>query len=217
MQLAEAKQGCKWIRIGSGNHNVERWLGSGVPIIHENHSTEVIGISCPTSVPVPNLNLHDFCYHIYLVQILVLCLSLPFCREGVGGRASTHTFLHQVGLSWTWAPPLGTCFYHTLFWVSPHLILPFNLWATYHYKSETNCYKCSFTLGRFNLDPNRTLDIILESFEHRLELDGFFLPLLKSYLSRCELSALCHILGFKFQFYKVWFTCTERSNPVVAI
>ena len=58
-------------------------------------------------------------------------------------------------------------------------------------------------VGRFNLDPNRTLDVILESFEHQLDLKEFFIPLLESYSSRCESSALCHILGFKFQFYKV--------------
>ena len=57
--------------------------------------------------------------------------------------------------------------------------------------------------GRFNLDPNKTLDALLDSFECRIDLEDFFLPLLKSYMEKCESTALCHIMGFKFQFYKV--------------
>ena len=60
--------------------------------------------------------------------------------------------------------------------------------------------------GRFNLDPNKTLDVLLDSFECRIDLEDFFLPLLKSYMEKCESTALCHIIGFKFQFYKVWHT-----------
>jgi len=57
--------------------------------------------------------------------------------------------------------------------------------------------------GRFNLDPNKTLDVLLDSFECHIDLEDFFLPLLKSYMEKCESTALCHIIGFKFQFYKV--------------
>lgn len=57
-------------------------------------------------------------------------------------------------------------------------------------------------IGRFNLDPNKTLDVLLDSFECRIDLEDFFLPLLKSYMEKCESTALCHIMGFKFQFYK---------------
>ncbi|XP_068717940.1 THO complex subunit 2-like [Montipora capricornis] len=57
-------------------------------------------------------------------------------------------------------------------------------------------------IGRFNLDPNKTLDVLLDSFECRIELEDFFLPLLKSFMEKYESSALCHIMGFKFQFYK---------------
>jgi len=42
-------------------------------------------------------------------------------------------------------------------------------------------------------------------FECRIELEDFFLPLLKSFMEKYESSALCHIMGFKFQFYKVWY------------
>jgi THO complex subunit 2 len=54
--------------------------------------------------------------------------------------------------------------------------------------------------GCFNLDPNRVLDVILEAFECRPELDAFFVPLLRSYMS--DRDTLCHVLGFKFHFYQ---------------
>lgn len=55
-------------------------------------------------------------------------------------------------------------------------------------------------IGCFNLDPNRVLDIILESFECRPEKVGMFVPLLTEYTADEE--TLCHILGFKFHFYQ---------------
>nr|NP_001366034.1 THO complex subunit 2-like [Jaculus jaculus] len=57
-------------------------------------------------------------------------------------------------------------------------------------------------IGCFNLDPNRVLDVILEVFECRPEYHDFFISLLESYLSMCEPQTLCHILGFKFNFYQ---------------
>ena len=59
--------------------------------------------------------------------------------------------------------------------------------------------------GCFNLDPNRVLDIILEAFECRPELDQFFIPLIQSYIN--DRDTVCHILGFKFQFYLVRNDC----------
>lgn len=56
------------------------------------------------------------------------------------------------------------------------------------------------SLGCFNLDPNRVLDIILESFESRPELYNFFIPLIQSYM--CDPKILCEVLGFKFCFYQ---------------
>ena len=52
-------------------------------------------------------------------------------------------------------------------------------------------------IGCFNLDPNRVLDIILESFECRPQLHSrLFVPLLRSYM--CDSLTLCEVLGFKF-------------------
>jgi len=57
-------------------------------------------------------------------------------------------------------------------------------------------------VGCFNLDPNRVLDVILESFERRIDQTALFLPLLEAYANDRE--TLCHILGFKFHFYQVF-------------
>ena len=54
-------------------------------------------------------------------------------------------------------------------------------------------------IGYFNLDPNRVLDIILESFECQLDQHGFFIELLREYTPDKE--TLNELLGFKFKFY----------------
>ncbi len=58
-----------------------------------------------------------------------------------------------------------------------------------------------FLTGRFNLDPNRVLDLILEAFEGHLDEKDFFIPLLESY--PCETTTFVNILGFKFHGYQV--------------
>ena len=65
----------------------------------------------------------------------------------------------------------------------------------------------TFFAGRFSLDPNRVLDVILSAFENQLEED-FFIQLLRVY--PCELSTFVNILGFKFQALQVCAltTCT---------
>ena len=51
--------------------------------------------------------------------------------------------------------------------------------------------------GCFNLDPNRVLDIILESFENNPLMYQTFIGLLKHYKADDE--TICQIIGFKFQ------------------
>lgn len=63
-------------------------------------------------------------------------------------------------------------------------------------------------LGCFNLDPNRVLDIILESFECRPDHHHFFIPLLRSYM--CDPKILCEVLGFKYCFYQ---NNAEETTP----
>ena len=58
-----------------------------------------------------------------------------------------------------------------------------------------------FAIGRFSLDPNRALDVILEAFERHLEDKAFFVSLLSLY--PCEKSTFVNILGFKFQAHQV--------------
>ena len=54
-------------------------------------------------------------------------------------------------------------------------------------------------IGYFDLDPNRVLDIILEVFETNPKRWATYIPLIRSYMT--QHSALCNILGFKFQSY----------------
>ena len=54
-------------------------------------------------------------------------------------------------------------------------------------------------IGYFNLDPNRVLDIILESFECQLDQHDFFIELLREYTP--DKYTLNELLGFKFKFY----------------
>lgn len=53
-------------------------------------------------------------------------------------------------------------------------------------------------IGCFNLDPNRVLDVVLESFEHRRNSE-FFSELLLSYFGTSE--TISQVVGFKFSFY----------------
>jgi len=46
------------------------------------------------------------------------------------------------------------------------------------------------------------LDVILESFECRIDQTALFLPLLEAYAN--DRDTLCHVLGFKFHFYQVF-------------
>ncbi|XP_048589854.1 THO complex subunit 2 isoform X3 [Nematostella vectensis] len=69
-------------------------------------------------------------------------------------------------------------------------------------KCDTLLENIKSLIGRFHLDPNRVLDIILEAFECNLGQQDFFLQFLQLYMSRSETASLCHILGFKYQFYK---------------
>ncbi len=55
--------------------------------------------------------------------------------------------------------------------------------------------------GRFSLDPNRALDVILEAFELHLDDKAFFVSLIALY--PCEKSTFVNILGFKFQSYQL--------------
>jgi len=54
-------------------------------------------------------------------------------------------------------------------------------------------------IGYFNLDPNRVLDIILESFECQPSQHRFFVSLLGEYLP--DKRTMCELLSFKYSFY----------------
>lgn len=54
-------------------------------------------------------------------------------------------------------------------------------------------------IGCFNLDPNRVLDIILDSFEHHTDnkAENFFIPLLRDYMPDSQ--RLTEVLAFKLR------------------
>lgn len=54
-------------------------------------------------------------------------------------------------------------------------------------------------IGYFNLDPNRVLDIILESFECQLDQHEFFVELLRLFTP--DRQTMNELLGFKYKFY----------------
>ena len=54
-------------------------------------------------------------------------------------------------------------------------------------------------IGYFNLDPNRVLDIILESFECQPHQHKFFISLLGEYVP--DSKTMCELISFKFSFY----------------
>ncbi|EDW71305.1 THO complex subunit 2 [Drosophila virilis] len=62
-------------------------------------------------------------------------------------------------------------------------------------------------IGCFNLDPNRVLDIIIESFETRPDRWKLFIPLLRSYMPTGAI--ICEVLGYKFCHFRA--TRTPRS------
>uniref|UniRef100_UPI00193A5896 THO complex subunit 2-like n=1 Tax=Styela clava TaxID=7725 RepID=UPI00193A5896 len=70
-------------------------------------------------------------------------------------------------------------------------------------------------IGCFNIDPNRVLDLILESFECHPK-SRVFVPLLENYLVLCEKSTLCQMLGFKFAHYQVIGMKTPESLYIVS-
>ncbi|XP_044748967.1 THO complex subunit 2 isoform X1 [Coccinella septempunctata] len=62
-------------------------------------------------------------------------------------------------------------------------------------------------IGCFNLDPNRVLDIILESFENKPDDAHLFIPLVKSYMSDPKI--ISEVLGSKYSFLRN----TENGAP----
>ncbi|CAH0560689.1 unnamed protein product [Brassicogethes aeneus] len=55
-------------------------------------------------------------------------------------------------------------------------------------------------IGCFNLDPNRVLDVILESFENKPKDSALFIPLIQSYMNDPKI--ISEVLSTKFSFLK---------------
>eukprot|EP00095_Tigriopus_kingsejongensis_P004528 maker-scaffold532_size145644-snap-gene-0.42 protein:Tk04528 transcript:maker-scaffold532_size145644-snap-gene-0.42-mRNA-1 annotation:"tho complex subunit 2" len=66
-------------------------------------------------------------------------------------------------------------------------------------------------IGYFNLDPNRTLDIILESFECRLNHHEFFIELLQEFTP--DPQTLTDLLAFKYKYYETELSENDGKIP----
>ena len=56
-------------------------------------------------------------------------------------------------------------------------------------------------IGYFDIDPNRMLDLVIESFEYHLQYTQIYVDLL--HLLHFDQTTLCQLIGFKFQQYQV--------------
>lgn len=56
-------------------------------------------------------------------------------------------------------------------------------------------------IGYFDIDPNRMLDLVIESFEYHLQYTDIYVNLLQ--LLHFDQTTLCQLIGFKFQQYQV--------------
>ena len=65
-------------------------------------------------------------------------------------------------------------------------------------------------IGYFNLDPNRVLDIILESFESQPEQHKFFIKLLEMYVP--DKKTMIELISFKYSFY---LSSNNEDNEVI--
>lgn len=70
-----------------------------------------------------------------------------------------------------------------------------------------------FISGCFNLDPNRILDVILDSFENHIDKSDFYIPLLKTYMPQSK--TLSDVLGFKYVHYIEAREVTPRSLYII--
>jgi len=64
-------------------------------------------------------------------------------------------------------------------------------------------------IGYFDIDPNRMLDLVIESFEYHLEYTKIYVDLLR--LLHFDQITLCQLIGFKFQQYQVKYSFLENK------
>lgn len=66
-------------------------------------------------------------------------------------------------------------------------------------------------IGYFDIDPNRMLDLVIESFEYHLQYTEIYVNLLN--LLHFDQTTLCQLIGFKFQQYQVT-SCSVGGNCI---
>lgn len=65
-------------------------------------------------------------------------------------------------------------------------------------------------IGYFDIDPNRMLDLVLESFEYHFQYTKIYVELLE--LLHFDRMTICQLIGFKFQQYQVDFDSKTFSS-----
>ncbi|XP_013185845.1 THO complex subunit 2 isoform X2 [Amyelois transitella] len=95
------------------------------------------------------------------------------------------------------------------------LIVELNQEISEDIESKTLLEIIQSLIGCFNLDPNRVLDIILESFEARPHLDKLFITLIKNYMG--DPQVISEVLGFKLGNMEVLDTCKEPPPLMTVI
>ncbi|XP_053599966.1 THO complex subunit 2 [Plodia interpunctella] len=95
------------------------------------------------------------------------------------------------------------------------LIVELNQEISEETESKTLLEIIQSLIGCFNLDPNRVLDIILESFEARPHLDKLFITLIKNYMG--DPQVISEVLGFKLGNMEVLDTYKEPPPLMTVI
>lgn len=99
-----------------------------------------------------------------------------------------------------WCPPKQFFLFNVPFCRSHHI----NVQLLLNYFCISGC---------FNLDPNRVLDVILDSFESHYEQSDFYIPLLKAYMPQSK--TLSDVLGFKYVHYIEAKLVTPKSLYII--
>ena len=70
-------------------------------------------------------------------------------------------------------------------------------------------------IGYFDIDPNRMVDLVIESFEYHLEYSNIYVDLLN--LLHFDQITLCQLIGFKFQQYQVKILFSQENYDFIFV
>ena len=73
--------------------------------------------------------------------------------------------------------------------------------TTTHSYLTTHFYLTTHSSLRFDLDPNRVLDLVLETWQNYIDQSKFYIELVKLFPKQED--TLCSMLGYSFAHYEV--------------